>query len=724
MNTNTLLTTVSFISMFFVSDQIVADDAPIDPIEEIIVTGVKTPGLELSKTAISASVLTSEQLEALRVESVTDLSKALPGLSVQRLGQVGGLFLTVRGIASNPFVVNRVAVYVDDVPYREMNELLLEDLASVEFLRGPQSSFYGLNPEAGAIVISTNKPGDEASGVLSASYHDYATSGGVWSGRATVSGPISEKVAGRLTVAGSKGDAYTRNFAAADGKEGEVEEIAIRGRLAFDLSERLSADLVLAYEKLNAPGLYEQEYLPLDLDVYNSTYADLYNSGVSIGRHELYHDNIKNTREENKSVSLRFRYEFDAFEFVAVTAYREEEDEAIGTELDLTALPLFRGADADTEKLFSQEIRLASNAGANVKWLLGATYFDEKDIQVLSTQNLAAGATDLTPASDQTKDGNDFALFGHTILPVSETFRVTLGARYEWSDRSSLQTEQVFELPTGPFITPAVDLEKSFSQFLPKIALDMDLGEDWLAYASASKGWLPGGFNLAAVSPSIDRDLVHYDSETLWNYELGIKGTLADGSARLSAAVFWIDAKNWQEFSIATTPDGAAASTSVVTSDSDVRSRGFEAEISWYPTEEIDFALAGSYTDVEYRKYDFAPGVSYSGNRPAYAPEFEVSARSEWRFAEGFAARIALSVQGNTQLNIENTAEQGTFALLDTSFVYETGPFTWTVFAKNLTNTHYFSGVAFDNFAFGRDGTKYAPVGAPRRIGLELAFKW
>ena len=696
------------------------DEAP----DVIVVTGTKTPGVDLSRSAVGASVLTTDALEAARIDSVGDLTRALPNLSTQRLGQVGGLFLTVRGIASNPFVVNRVAVYVDDVPYRELNDLLLEDLARVEFLRGPQSALYGLNPEAGAIVISSARPGDAFEAVLAGGYKDYATSGGAWSGRATVSGPITERIGGRLTLAGRTGDAFTRNLGAADGREGEVDEFGARARLAFDITDRLLADLTLGYEQLDAPGVYEQEYLPVDRALYNQLYADLYNEGVELGRNELYQDAVKSTREENINGALRLQYQFDAFEIVSVSAYRREEDDAVGTELDLTGLPLFRGGDQDDERLFSQEVRAASAADSALKWLIGLTYFDERDRQRLATQNLAAGEPALTPASDQTRDGRDIAIFGQTIVPVTPDLRVTLGGRYEWARRSSFQREQVFNLPTGEFVTPAVDLETDFEQFLPKAAIDYDLSDALLVYASAARGWLPGGFNLAAVSPEITDDLVRFDSETLWSYEAGLKAQSADGTWRASGAVFWIEAENWQEFSIATTPSGAAASTTVVTSDADVRSRGIEAELSWFPTAALDLAIAGAYTDSEYVRYVFGPGVDYSGNRPAFAPEYEIKARTEWRFAEHFAARASLSVQGDTPLNPGNSVVQETYALVDASLSWTRGPLTATLFAENLTDEAYFSGLAFDNFAFGRDGVRYAPVGAPRAVGFELEARW
>jgi len=693
-------------------------------LDVIVVTGSKTPGVDLSRSGVGASILTADELRAARIDSVSDITRALPNLNTQRLGQVGGLFLTVRGIASNPFVVNRVAVYVDDVPYRELNELLLEDLERVEFLRGPQSALYGLNPEAGAIVISSARPGNEFEGFLGGGYKNFSTSGGVWSGRATISGPITDRIAGRLTVAGTTGDAFTRNLGASDGREGEVHEFATRGRLSFNVTDRFIADLTVGYERLSAPGVFEQEYLPVDRELYNDLYADIFNGGVRVGRNELFQDAAKSTREENVNGALRLRYGFDAFEVVAVTAYRKENDRGEGAEFDLAGLPLFRGADQDKERFFSQELRAASSSDSNIKWLIGLTYFDESDTQQLATQNLAVGESGLTPASDQTRDGRDVAIFGQAILPLRNDIRLTLGGRYEWARRSSLQREQIFNLPTGVLITPAVDLETNFEQFLPKAAIEFDLGEQWLLYASASRGWLPGGFNLSAVSPDIAKGLVQFDSESLWSYEVGAKVQSQDGRMRASAASFWIEAANWQEFSIATTPTGAAASTTVITSDADVRSRGVEAEVSWSPADSFDLALAGAYIDSEYVRYVFGPGTDFSGNRPAFAPEFEIKARGEWRFAEGFAARTSFSLQGDTPLNPENTVVQDTYALVDAGVSWTRGPITTTLFAENLTDEAYFSGLAFDNFAFGRDGVRYAPVGAPRAIGIEVEARW
>ncbi|TMO95875.1 TonB-dependent receptor, partial [Pseudoalteromonas sp. S3178] len=69
--------------------------------------------------------------------------------------------ISIRGIESNPFIVNRTAVYVDGIPYRDPDMLRLHNVNQIEILRGPQGTLYGSNANAGIIVISTKTPYQE-----------------------------------------------------------------------------------------------------------------------------------------------------------------------------------------------------------------------------------------------------------------------------------------------------------------------------------------------------------------------------------------------------------------------------------------------------------------------------------------------------------------------------------------------------------------------------------
>ena len=58
-----------------------------------------------------------------------------------------------------------------------------------------------------------------------------------------------------------------------------------------------------------------------------------------------------------------------------------------------------------------------------------------------------------------------------------------------------------------------------------KISINYQLSDSGLLYLSASRGYKSGGFN---TDGSLDADLREFDSETLWNYEAGLKKSFLD----------------------------------------------------------------------------------------------------------------------------------------------------------------------------------------------------
>ena len=85
-------------------------------------------------------------------------------MSINQIGQIGTTSISIRGIQSNPFIVNRTAVYIDGIPFRDPETMSLNNIDQIEVLRGPQSSLYGANADAGVIVVTTQTPPDELAG--------------------------------------------------------------------------------------------------------------------------------------------------------------------------------------------------------------------------------------------------------------------------------------------------------------------------------------------------------------------------------------------------------------------------------------------------------------------------------------------------------------------------------------------------------------------------------
>ena len=61
------------------------------------------------------------------------------------------------GIASNRYIVNRAALYIDGIPFHELSNAVLSRIDSTEVLRGPQSTLYGTESEAGLLIINSRQ---------------------------------------------------------------------------------------------------------------------------------------------------------------------------------------------------------------------------------------------------------------------------------------------------------------------------------------------------------------------------------------------------------------------------------------------------------------------------------------------------------------------------------------------------------------------------------------
>ena len=72
---------------------------------------------------------------------------------------------------------------------------------------------------------------------------------------------------------------------------------------------------------------------------------------------------------------------------------------------------------------------------------------------------------------------------------------------------------------------------RSSSRVVPKVLMELDVNEDLLVYGSAAKGFRVGGVNMPipvafcaqelADLGITNEDVATFDSDSLWNYELG-----------------------------------------------------------------------------------------------------------------------------------------------------------------------------------------------------------
>jgi iron complex outermembrane receptor protein len=177
--------------------------------EEIIVTARRTAEA-LQDVPASVSVLTEQAIAAAGVRNAEDIARLTPGVTiVTGTAEVGDTQVNIRGLNGARDAEPSVALVVDGI--LKTNTAALNqaqgDLVQVEVLKGPQGAFYGRNAAAGAVILSTRKPGDRVEGRFLASAAEDST----YELFGSVSGPIAEGVALLVNAQYRTTDGYYRN---------------------------------------------------------------------------------------------------------------------------------------------------------------------------------------------------------------------------------------------------------------------------------------------------------------------------------------------------------------------------------------------------------------------------------------------------------------------------------------------------------------------------------
>lgn len=167
-------------------------------VQEIIVTAQRREE-SLQKVPVAVTAIGSEQLAALRVNSVRNLAGLAPSLQLNTQGQQSNPTIIIRGVASGTSsnsVDPKVGIYIDGVYIgRAVGSLLdFSDIQRVEVLRGPQGTLFGRNATSGAISIVTAAPKGEWGVRATGSYGNYDA----WRGKVSLDlpqiGPFSVRL--------------------------------------------------------------------------------------------------------------------------------------------------------------------------------------------------------------------------------------------------------------------------------------------------------------------------------------------------------------------------------------------------------------------------------------------------------------------------------------------------------------------------------------------------
>ena len=626
-------------------------------IEEVLVTAQKREQ-SLQDVPLSVQVLGSDQLKQNRVTDLADISVLTPNLYISGNGEVA-----IRGVST--LVVgsgfdDSSPTYLDGI-YLDNSLILSElyDVDRIEVLRGPQGTLFGRNASAGAINVASVAPTDtlEGSIVLGYGTEDEKVFRGV------LNAPLSDGLRLRLSGTKRERDGWIDSVNS-DDEFGDIDHTAFRGRLAWDLSQSVTADFSADY--------YDEDDLTPIAAVLRGSELEGF-GGVIFPTGDLDDTSLPTSRNpatgvplasgsdsDSYGVSASFNFELtDTLSLLSATSYRKTDlsvsVDSVGSvspDDAIASIALLTDREPET---FNQEFRL-SQVTDSVDWFVGFNYYKQetKSLETVTATegDLGFPLTSTTgDASGNTVDVDSFAIFSDAVFFMSDKLSLTVGLRYSydekeirWDDTVSVAPANSIHAPvidgefylvdlppslggTGEILFPLYDarVDENWDNVSGRLVLDYNLNDSTLLYGSVSTGYKSGGFNtLPAVGQDPDDPV---DEETAINYEVGTKGTWFDDRLRLNGAVFFTD---YDDFQTQATSPGQFAAVNV-TADADIY--GAELDALWLVNDALAFTVAAGYLDAEYTEQADAGGLPAleEGQELVGAPEYSASISGDYR---------------------------------------------------------------------------------------------
>jgi iron complex outermembrane recepter protein len=708
-------------------------------LEEVIVTAQKRQE-NIQDVPISIVAASGERLIETGVSNLTDLGMISSGLAITDSNAY--VFPIIRGVGSfiqGSSTNSSVAVYLDGiyVPRMTSTSMEMDNVQSVEVLKGPQVTLYGRNATAGAIniITATAKPGEELSGSISATYGEYdqrKITGNVSSG-------LGDKFAINATAYWVERDGYVDQLADFNldvTNDGEVRSVNCgddldslceyggQVKLTYVPTDRLNLTLAARFSDFDdslssggrqvspdtANAVLQSGALPLPPQTYQ--FATKY--GTAYGHYNR-------RRGDDLAYTLTAEYEGDKHTFTSLTSYYQGSSHT-STDLFSAQVPTAGFNGVQPTENTQQEFYVRSNYDGALNWLLGANYFlEESDNTVKLDQILGTWVI----TSQVAKNKNDaYAAYGELYYELNDRITLTGGLRY-----TDEQVEATAIVDIFGTVAPGTTQHESDDETTYRVVADYST--DWgMMYASVSSGFKSGGINATNLAGK------PFKSEKITAYEVGAKSTLMDGRLRLNSSAFYYDFTDIQA-GIVGGPTGGAQ---YFLNGDEADLSGIEADFEAALTEGLMVWGGITYLiDNEYSKFDVEgdanvgiPPLSVSGNKMVGASEFSAVLGLLYDYTLGNSGSIVLSTniayEGGYYTNIENSLGTGgldsdaDFTLWNAraTYIFPSDKIELAVWVNNITDEEYTRG----GLAALNNSTILSQDGKPQEVGATLTYRF
>jgi outer membrane receptor protein involved in Fe transport len=754
----------SSFAIFSVAGSAAAQQSP-TAAEDIIVSARKTDE-RLQDVPISVNALNTEELQARGAVDFRDILRSIPGVAFAGLDRGLNLY-NIRGISTSA-AAPTVGLYLDDIALTTLFtgfsgafDPVLFDMERVEVLKGPQGTLYGGSSMGGAIKYVSARPKLNDFG-FDTGVNIGGTKGGEASfgAEAVLNIPV---ITDRLSVRG--GIFFQRDGGYIDNVSGgtvtntrasstpspvytpvELPSFSTRDATNTNRRETYVLRLSALYEGENGfsllPALfYQNDSLANPSDVFRD--RPPYTTAYRIAQP---------TDEEAGIYSLTAAKKFDFATLTSLTAYFDRKldwfrDYSFINGTFVPPLYPLTGTNlsASRTKTFSQEVRLASNPDSDspLTWLVGL-FYSHQDDRIVQTA-LSLGATpilggDLVFRGDTRTVTRQYAAFGEAAYSIVPGLDITAGVRLF---RIKQTVDSLGDGPVNGGPTAILDRRSNESGINPKFGISYKITDENLVFASAAKGFRPGGPNRFTIDPVLcrpDLDALGisdapetFGSDNLWSYELGSKNRFADGKVTVNGALFLSKWKKIQQ-SIALNSCGFSFTGNF----GEAEVKGAELEVATTPFD--GFTIGGNATYTDARITQEVPSTpAQEGDSIIGTPDWMASAFAQYELpitdAWSASFRLDYFYQGGIRQQFERTqfvtfsdgvvgpipnpAEfRGSYDLVNAAITVANGPTRVRFFVNNL----------LDNNAFLDEPASFGVFSGtplrPRTYGVQVRYSY
>ena len=695
---------------------LLASHAKAREVEELLVEGElrQKPVLEYSN---SITLLDDQQIRLRETRNLEDLLNLSPNVNYSS-GASRGRFIQIRGIGERSQFVSpinpSVGVIADGIDFTGIaTGITALDAQQVEIFRGPQGTLYGANALAGLINVVGHTPGDEFEGAMEIGVGNYDSY--TFSAKASI--PFSEQIGNRIAIQQFKSDGFIKNTFLQREDTNNLDELSLRNQFAVALDGFKLSVTTYAVDIDNG-------YDAFSLDNTRTTLSDQ----PGHDRLEL----IANALSIELDTMSWASWQTNLSYVDAQTEYGYDEDWAfreicaIDSDCAFFQYSTTDNYERDNDNV-SLDTRLVSkNTDDELNWVLGFYLRDQRvDLLRTYTNNDPNGDSFYAPINTPettfyTSEFNTLntAIYGQIDMPLADQLTFILGLRAENWEADFIDSD-------GAKFAPDEFL------FGGRLALEYQLKQDTLLYALLSRGYKVGGFN---PEPDVPVESREFDTETMWNYELGLKGNWLDGSLMAQLSVFYQDRKDIQSKQSEASQTDVTAFVELVDNAASGINYGVETELMWQASEHLDLFTTLGILKAEYTNYvngTHVDGIKdMSGRDQAHAPNYQFLIGAHYRINRHLFIRPEIEGKDAFYFSDSHDERSDSYALFNLRIGYEQNNWSLALWGKNI-NDHDVAtrGFYFSN-AFGNDPRKfYAPepytqLGAPRTFGITASYQF